>query len=266
MTTAQPTGPTGGYYHLLKAVLYRDLVVWLRYPINALLEVFFGLFLFGMLFYGGTLIAGQAIGDSLEGLIVGYFLLALTNGAYQGLTGAVGSEASWGTLERHYLTPFGFGPVMVAKSMAITCRNFITSVVILAALMTMTGTSLEVPVLTVLCVATLTIASVLGVGFAIGGLGVLYKRIGALNTFLGFVFVGLIASPAFDLWWATFLPLAHGSALLQRAMTDGVRLWEFEPVALVLLLGTAVSYLAAGYLIFRLSTRRGRRLGTLGDY
>lgn len=94
----------------------------------------------------------------------------------------------------------------------------------------------------------------------------MYKRIGAINGFLWFVFVVLIASPVLDLWWAKFLPVAQGSALLQRAMTDDVRLWEFELVALALLSGVAIVYLAAGYVIFRVTTRQARRLDTLGDY
>lgn len=155
---------------------------------------------------------------------------------------------------------------MLARSVAITVRNFTTSLVIFVALLVMTGTRLEIPLLTVVSVGTLTSALVLGLGFATVGLGVLNKRIGAVNNFLGFVFVGLIAAPVFDLWWAKFLPLAHGSKLLQRTMTDGVRVWEFEAGALALLLGTEVLCLTAGYLLFRLATRRTRRLGTLGDY
>jgi len=257
---------TGGYYHLLKAVVYRDLLVWLRYPVNAALGLIMGVFFFGVMFYGGTLVAGQAFSDSIEGLVVGYFLWTLALGAYAGITGEVRSEASWGTLERHYVTPFGFGPVVLAKAVAIVVRTFLTSAVVLAVMIAVTGTSLDVNVLTVLPVATLAIASALGVGFAMGGLSVLYKRIDNVTNLFQFGFVGLIAAPALDLGWARVLPLAQGSAMLQRAMTDGVRLWEFEPAALALLVGTAVGYLALGYVAFGLATRRARRLGVLGDY
>lgn len=266
MTITQRPSRTGGYYHLLKAVIYRDLLIWLRYPANAVLEMLIKIFLFGVIFYGGTLIASQAISDSIEGIIVGYFLLSLTTSAYTGITGAINSEASWGTLERHYLTPFGFGPVIFAKTVAIMFRTLLTSSVILAVMLVMTGTSLRLPLLTVVSVATMAIASVLGLGFATGGLNVLYKRIGAVNDLLSFVFVGLIAAPVFDLWWAKLLPLAQGSALLQRSMKNGIRIWEFDPVALALLLVVAVFYLTAGYVVFTLATRRARRLGVLGDY
>jgi ABC-2 type transport system permease protein len=78
--------------------------------------------------------------------------------------------------------------------------------------------------------------------------------------------VVLISAPALEMPWLKVLPLAHGSALLQRAMVDGVRLWEFPPADLALLVAVAVGYLGFGYAVFRASTRRARRLGVLGDY
>lgn len=266
MTTVQRPTRTGGYYHLLKAVIVRDLLIWIRYPVNAALGIFMGIFFFGLMFYGGTLVAGQALTDSLEGLIVGYFLWTLSLGAYSGIMNDIRSEADWGTLERHYMTPFGFGPVVLAKAVAIVFRTFVTSALVLVVMLVMTGTTLSVHVPTVLPVAALTIVGALGLGLVMGGLSVLYKRIGNVANLLQFAFIGLISAPVFDLPWVQFLPLAQGSAMLQLAMRDGIRLWEFEPTALAVLVGTAVLYLGLGYGAFRLATRRARRLGVLGDY
>lgn len=266
MTTSQQSVRTGGVYHLLKAVIYRDLLIWLRYPVNAAIGLFVSVFFFVMMFYGGRLLAPQAINNTIEGLVVGYFLWTLSFGAYSGITNEIRAEASWGTLERHYITPFGFGPVMFAKALAIIFRTFLTSFIILAVMLLMTGTRLNLNLVTVFPVTLLAIASVLGLGFALGGLGVLYKQIGNIVGLLQFALIGLISAPVFDLWWAKFLPLVQGSALLQQAMTEGVRLWEFDPVALAILIGTAILYLGIGYLTFGLATRRARRLGTFGDY
>jgi ABC-2 type transport system permease protein len=257
---------TGGYAYLLRAVFYRDLVIWVRYPVDAVLGLTTAVFFFGLMFYGGTLVAGQAISDSIEGLVVGYFLWTLSVGAYSGVVSDVRSEASWGTLERHYMTPYRFGPVVLAKSLAIVVRTLLTSAVILAAMLLMTGTQLDLDAVTVVVVAGLAVVSALGVGLAMGGLGVLYKRIGNVVNLLQFAFVGLVSAPAFDLPWARALPLVQGSAMLQRAMTEGVRLWQFDPGSLAVLVGTAAVYLALGYVAFALATRRARRLGVLGDY
>jgi len=254
------------YYHLAKAVLYREFLIFVRYPANAIGGIVVALFFFGVLFYGGRLLTGRALTDSIEGIIVGYFLWTLSVGAYSSVSNDLGSEVQWGTLERHITTPFGFPPVALLKGVAKIVRTFLTSVVILAAMLLLTGTQLSLSPFTVVVIAGLSITSVLGLGFAAGGITVLYKRIGNWLNLLQFGFVVLISAPVFDAPWTRVLPLAHGSALLQRAMVDGIRLWEFGLLELGLLVAVAGGYLAGGYLVFQLATRRARRLGVLGDY
>jgi ABC-2 type transport system permease protein len=247
-------------------VLYREYLIFVRYPANAVGGIVVSLFFFGLLFYGGRMIAGQALTDSIEGIVVGYFLWTLSVGAYSAISNDIASEVQWGTLERHLMTPFGFTPVVVLKGVAKVVRTFVTSTVILAVMLAMTGTSLDLNVVTVVPVATLAITSVLGLGLAAGGVAILYKRVGNWLNLLQFGFIVLVSAPAFDLGWMRFLPLAQGSALLQRAMVDGTRLWEFALVDLAVLVGVAVAYVAFGYWVFQYTTRRARRLGVLGDY
>ncbi|PSP93727.1 ABC transporter permease [Halobacteriales archaeon QS_4_62_28] len=254
------------HYHLARAVLYREYLIFVRYPANAIGGIVISLFFFGLLFYGGRMIAGQALTDSLEGIIVGYFLWTLSVGAYSSISNDIGSEVQWGTLERHIMTPFGFAPVALLKGVAKVVRTFITSALVLAVMLVITDTTLQLPVATIVLVSTLSICSVLGLGFAAGGIAVLYKRIGNWLNLLQFGFVLLISAPAFDLGWTGFLPLAQGSALLQRAMVDGTRLWEFPLVDLAVLVVVAAGYLLGGYAVFEAATRRARRLGVLGDY
>jgi ABC-2 type transport system permease protein len=254
------------YYHLAKAVLYREYLIFVRYPANAIGGIVISLFFFGVLFYGGRLLAGQALTDSLSGIIVGYFLWTLSVGAYSSVSNDIGSEVQWGTLERHITTPFGFAPVALLKGAAKVVRTFLTSAVVLAVMLLLTGTRLSLDPITVVAVASLSISSVLGLGFAAGGITVLYKRIGNWLNLLQFGFIVLISAPVFEAPWTRVLPLAHGSAMLQRSMVEGVRLWEFGPADLGLLVAVALGYLGAGYLVFHYATRRARRLGVLGDY
>jgi ABC-2 type transport system permease protein len=263
----QSDGPEpAGYWDLSKAVLYREYLIFVRYPANAIGGLIFGLLFFGLLFYGGKLLAGRALTDSIEGIVVGYFLWTLSVGAYSAISNDIGSEVQWGTLERHVMTPFGFAPVALLKGVAKVVRTFLTSAVLLAVMLVLTGSTLQLHLLTVVPVAVLSVVSVLGLGFAAGGIAVLYKRIGNWLNLIQFGFIPLISAPAFDLGWARVLPLAQGSALLQRAMVDGTRLWEFPLADLGILLGTAVGYLLAGYVVFQLATDRARKLGVLGDY
>ena len=267
MTASEGAAPReAGYYHLARAVLHREFLLFVRYPANAVGGIVISLFFFGVLFYGGRMLAGRALTDSIEGIVVGYFLWTLSVGAYSAISNDIGSEVQWGTLERHVMTPFGFAPVALLKGAAKVVRTFLLSSVVLVVMLLVTGTDLQLHAFTIVMVATLSILSVLGLGFAAGGVTVLYKRVGNWLNLLQFGFVVLISAPALEIPWLKVLPLAHGSELLQRAMVDGVRLWEFPPADLALLVAVAVGYLGFGYAVFRASTRRARRLGVLGDY
>ena len=257
---------SGGYPRLLGAVVRREVVLFLRYPFEALGTIVVLGVLFAGIFLGGTALAGQAMADSIEGIVVGFFLWILAIGAYGDVAGDVAADASWGTLERHYLTPFGFGPVLLAKAAAKLLTHFVYAGVLLAVALVLTGTTLELDLVTILPVAVFTVASAFGIGIAFGGLTVLYKNVTSWMELVNFVLAGLIAAPLVGNDLLLALPLAQGSALLQRAMRDGVRLWEFEPASLAILVGTGVGYLLVGYLVFTLCQRRARRLGVLGDY
>ena len=254
------------YYHLARAVLLREFLLFVRYPANAIGGVVVALFFFIVLFYGGQLLAGRALADSIEGIVVGYFLWTLSSGAYSSISNDIGSEVQWGTLERHVTTPFGFAPVALLKGVAKLVRTFLTSAVILVGMLLVTGTKLAFPPVTVVIVAGASVASVLGLGFAAGGITVLYKRVGTWLGLLQFGFVILVSAPVFSIPWLRALPLAHGSALLQRVMVDGTHLWEFGIIDLGILFAIAAVYLLGGYIVFHYATRRARRLCVLGDY
>ncbi len=255
-----------GYARLARVVAKRELTLFVRYPFEAVGSVVTLTALFSLLFFGGSTLAPQAMADSTEGLVVGFFLWVMAMGSYQDTTGDVMAEAGWGTLERHYLTPFGFGTVLLTKSLAKLLVHFLYAGIVLAAMLLLTGTTLRIDLLTIVPVAALTLASSFGVGIALGGITVLYKNVTSWLEMVGFFMAGLIAVPAFGGGPLFALPLAQGSALLQRAMRDGVRLWEFAPGSLGVLVATGVGYLLLGYGVFYLCQRRARRLGVLGDY
>jgi len=133
-------------------------------------------------------------------------------------------------------------------------------------MMAVTGRWLAVDPLTVLPVAALALAPAVGIGFVFGGLAIRFKRIENAFQLVQFLLIGLIAAPVADYPLLKWAPLAQGSQLLQTAMTEGVRLWEFPPAELGVLVATAVGYLAVGYAAFHYCQRWARREGVMGHY
>lgn len=251
---------------LFRAVLHKRVMLLVRYPVDTLGSLGTIYLFFALIFYGGRAVGGPAFDDSLGGLVVGYFLAVMGITAYQEMANNVTDEAQWGTLEQLYMSPLGFGRVMLAESIVNVFVSFAWGIVMLALMILTTGQTLSIDLVTVFPVATLAVLSTLGLGFVFAGAAVLYKRISNVFGGMTFVLLAFAAAPVTRYPLLKALPLAQGSHLLRRAMDDGVRLWEFAPVELAVLAAVAVGYLAVGYGTFVAATRRARREGVMGHY
>ncbi len=250
------------------AIVRRQLIELKRYPFNtisglATLYIIFLLIFLGAKFIGtaGT----RFFGESLEGLVVGFMVWTFAIAAYSDLSWALIREAQLGTLEQLYMCPFGFRFV----SLAWIAGSFLTSLlfvsVLLALMMATTGKVLHLNLGSLLPLLLLTLASVYGVGFATGGLALVFKRIQAFFQILQFVFVGLVALPA-NTWWAKALPLSLGTKLIARVMIDGIRLRDLPASELLVLLANGAFYFLLGFLALWGCERIARQRGLLGHY
>lgn len=257
---------TAGFATLVRAVAKKRLLLLVRYPVNTLSQLTVIVFVFLVILFGGRAVAGAALDDSLGGIVVGYLLWTVAISAYMGLSWNVTREAQWGTLEQLFMSPYGFGRVMLVKTAVNVAEAFLWGAVTLAVMLAVTGKTLALDPVTVLPVGLLAVAPAVGVGLVFAGAAVVYKRIENVFQLMQFAFIGLIAAPVAQYPFLRWLPLAQGSHLLQRAMNDGVRLWEFPAGELAVLVVTAVGYLGVGYLVFQRAQRRARRKGVMGHY
>lgn len=266
--TEAATVDTGarGYLGFLRQSARKRLVLLIRYPVNTLSQLGTVFLVFLVLFFGGQALAPAAMEDTIGGLVVGYLLWSVSITAYSGLAWNVTREAQWGTLEQLFMSPFGFGRVMLAKTVVNLAESLLWGVVTLAFMLAVTGESLVVDPVTVLPLGLLAIAPAVGIGFAFGGLAIRFKRIENAFQLAQFFFIGLISAPVADYPVLKWLPLAQGSYLLRRAMADGVSLWNLPADELGVLVLTAVLYLGLGYAAFTYCQRWARRDGVMGHY
>jgi ABC-2 type transport system permease protein len=259
------TGPRG-YLRFFRAAFKKKLLLLVRYPVNTISQLGTMLLVFGVIFFGGRAVAGAAITDSIEGIIVGYLLWTMSVAAYGGLSWGVAREAQWGTLEQLFMSPFGFGPVMAVKTVVNVLEAFLWGAVTLAVMMAVTGRWLAIDPLTVVPLVALSLAPAVGIGFVFGGLSIRFKRIENAFQLIQFVLIGLIAAPVGQYPLLRWLPLAQGSKMLRTAMQDGVSIWAFPAGDLAVLVLTAVVYLGIGYGAFHYCQRWARREGVMGHY
>lgn len=253
-------------WQLYSAVFRKELTFLVRYPVDTVGKFVTTYLMFVAIFMGAQSIAPNALGRQLGALIVGYFLWTTAIYASSGLALSITSEAQWGTLEQLFSSPHGFGRVAGAMIVSLVVISLLWGSAILALLLLTTGESLNLDVGTVLVLVVLTLGTTIGVGFALGGLALLYKRVSSLINLATTVYIGLIALPVGDSLFLRLPPLSLGSHLLQLTLVEGRGFLDLPAADVGLLAIKAVAYILLGYGLFLIAVSRAKRLGVLGQY
>lgn len=254
------------YIVLARVMGIKSVTLARRYFLNTVVGFLTLYVFFALIFFGGQFVAEDLISRSVGPLVVGYFLFTMAVSAYADLTHDLTDEAQWGTLEQLTVSPIGFTQVVAMKTVVNLVGTFATGVVLLALMMVTTTTWLYIPPITLVILGVLTLMPIVGLGFIFGGAALVYKQIGKVFPLVQLSFLGLIAVPVQNHVLLKLLPISLGSHLLQRVMTDGLRLWELPLFDLGLLVGKSVVYILIGVLIFQFATAKARERGVLGHY
>lgn len=252
---------------LFRGTMKKTLITMRRYFFNTVSGLVTMYIVFCLLFFGAQSLGGAVdLGDTLEGLVVGYFVWMVAIMAYSDLSWHLLNEAQVGTLEQMYLTPSGFHWVNAAFLLSNLLIQLVLLSIILALMMVTSGQRLVIDVFSMLPLLLLTMASVYGVGFIMGGLALIYKRIQAAFQIMQFVFVIFLTIPLGRYPLARFLPVAMGNSMLRQVMVEGTPLIRLGAGDMGILVLTAVVYLAVGVGVFRYCEGVSRRDGLLGQY
>lgn len=225
--------------------------------------------IFLLIFYGAMALMGGTpadTGETLEGIVVGFMVWTFALMAYSTLSWAMIEEAQQGTLEQLYMSPLGFGWVTLLRVAAHFIINVFTVFIVLLLMMATSGKWLNLDALSLIPLVLLTVAGVYGIGFFMGGLALVFKRVQSALQVLQFVLVIFIAAPFGWSPFMRFLPLSLGTRLIGQVMIGGQTLLELPPGDILFLVGNSAVYFGLGFLAFKLFEGIARDRGLLGHY
>ncbi len=253
---------------VLKALMKRNALFLWRYPFNLVAEVISLLLIFYVIFFGARALVGgnTSFGQTLEGIVMGFMLWTFLIIAYSELAWAFLQEAQQGTLEQLYMCPLGFGWVSFCNAVSGLLINFGITFGMLLIMMATTGRWLHLDLLSIVPLMLLTVWSVYGFGFLMGGLALVFKQVQGALQILQFVWLGLIAAPLDQFPWLKYAPVSWGTHLLGRVMIGGESLFEMPASDVLFLAVNSAVYFALGYLGFKYFERVARDRGLLGHY
>lgn len=254
---------------LFWAELKRSWTEFVRYPAEAIGGVLITTIVFYGLFLSARYMAGPTIqfGDRLDVVVVGYVLWTLTLFIISDISLNLQSEAQTGTLEQIFLSPLGPSRVFLTRALAGLTIRITLIAVILTALILVTGSQLQFPLLLVLPLTTTLLAGY-GLAFLMGSCALLFKRVQQLLGLFQFGLLLVLALPV-ETWAAPWkllgwmLPMLPSAGLLRDLMARGTGLdWGIFALAVI----NGVVYFTLGMLAFNWAQRQAKRRGSLGSY
>ncbi len=252
----------------LRSSLKQNFTMMRRYLFNALSGFATLYMVFALLFMGAKSISGGAIflGNTLEGLFAGYVTWMLAILGCTDLAWNVTNEAQTGTFEQQYLSPVGYKWIAVYNGLFNFLSNSLMVMVITLSMSLTTGQKVHLDMWSILPIMLSVYLQATGMGFALAGLALIYKRVQAFFQIVQFAIIGLFMIPWDRFPWAKFLPLAMGQRVLQRVLMNGDKLWEVPPSELLVMAIVTFVYLFLGTACFSLAESKAREKGLLGQY
>lgn len=253
---------------LYGAWLRRNFIEVRRYYFDTLSGLLTIYAFFVVLFFGARLFGGSNpnFGDTLSGMVVSYGIWAMAMFSLSSLTFELTQEAQLGTLEQLSMSPFGLPRVFVARVFTNVVVYFGMFVLLLVVMMATTGKWLNLSPVSTLPLLLITLLGVIGVGFVLAGIAIVFKRVQNAIQIYQVALIGLIIAPIDRLPALKYLPLSWGSELMRRVMVDDASIFRMPVADLTFLLANSAVYFAAGLGVFKLFERSARDKGLLGHY
>lgn len=231
----------------------------------SLFVTFYAIFLFMLL--GVRVVGDPAAADAnIRFVIVGnafWFLLLL---GVSSMGWELTTEATRGTLEQLYMTTTPAWYILLARMVATLLVNVVIISAMVALSMLTARQWLHLDLLAVAAILPAVLLGVIGLGFLVAGLAIVYKQIQALLQVVQFVFMAMAFVPLSAAPWLEAAPAVKGIDMARQVLADGRALASFALADWASLVGAGVAYLAVGWLVFRACERRAMARGLLGHY
>ncbi len=249
----------------------KGLIILWDYKFSVAIQML-GIFMIiiGIMFFAGQgEITNEQVASTLLGFIITYFAMdTLSNMSWSLMT-----EAQSGTLEQMYMSPAPSQLIVLGRSFSSLISASIQVVIMLLVMIPLFGVTFNFT-LDALVILAITLIGLLGFGYLMGGLTLIFKQIGPLaNIIQNFV---LIANGTFlpvalmPTWMASavqLIPSTLGIVALRKVVLDGMSLSELAADGtLGILTLHSVAFFMLGWFIFAYCERIARRRGSLGQY
>lgn len=269
-----------GFFLVLKAEVVRGLIIMRRYwfaTITGLL-ISYGFLMLVILAFVSNRAAlaqwGETIFDKVVGFLVGMLAMGLVGMFTQGLQGM----ARTGELEQVCMSPHGLVTNFLARSFVAAVMSILSYTILLTLIAASLKGKIHLDPLATAIVLALTYTNLIGFGFMVGGLVLVFKQTGQIAMIIRLVLL-LIAIGSEEIaklpgWFravAHCVPITDAAICMKYVLIKGQQIdGEFHSIftqpSFYYLILNALVWTLIGIACFRYLENWSRDKGTLGAY
>ncbi len=278
-----------GFFLVVKAEIVRTFIIMRRYWFRTITGLVVSYGVLAMLIIGfvgnresidaemvNQLAEPQKATNWALGFIVGMFAFGVVGMFSQGLQ----AMAQNGQLEQLCMSPHGLVTNFLARSMVSALSSILSSAILVWLVAKTFGGALHADFVPTVVLLGLTFANLLGFGFMVGGLVLVFKQIGQVVIVIRMALFALAIAatgeaagqwPAVVRGIAHILPITDAAiclkyVLVQGQIVDGQFVSVFMQSSFYFLIASSICWTLAGISCFRILENYSRSKGTLGAY
>lgn len=265
-----------GFLLVLKAELVRSLIIMRRYWFATLMGLLLSyVMLMGLIFAitSGAIDLKQYLGavtGKMFGLAVGMFAFSIVGMFSQGLAGMARS----GELEQVYMSPHGLITNFMARSFVSSILMIVLWTIMLVLVTRTLKSNIHGDPLPVLTLLALTYFNLIGFGFMVGGLVLVFKQTGQLTALIRLAMVAVAFQANENLYTlpkavqiaAHVVPITDAAICLKLVVIGGIGMGIFTHPSFFFLIANCTLWTVVGLLCFKYMENWARDKGTLGAF
>lgn len=254
-------------WQLLKTNFRKEFIELKRYYPNTIAMIVSFYFLFLAAFLGLKFVGDPtSFDENVQYTIVSmaFWLFAMT--AFGNPSVTILQEAMRGTLEQLYMTPYRPWKIICSRILAQIALELISIVVLLIIIQATVNQWLNFNLLTTIPIALVTIISLIGIGFMMAGLALVFKQIQNLLQIMQFILMGLVFFPLSVIPLLEIAPFVKGVNMIRDVMMYDLSLMDFSMFDYLSLGLNALFYFCLGLFIYFRCERIAKVKGLLSQY
>ena len=221
-------------------------------------------FLFVLIYLGyGVTTNNYFAQDGKEALIISYIFWVLSISAFQTVADSIIEESREGTIQTLFMSKHNIVYLMIMRTLAGAVLDMILIYIMLFFCCLVTNTFFHINIIVLTLILAVSFTGFWGIGFLIGGVAILHRKVENLSQILTFLFMGIMIIPLNASRILMLIPGVAGRQFLNLLITEG-GLQSLDVTDYVLFSGGNLFLMIAGIVWFERCIKRAMDKGCIG--